>query len=96
MRPLLLLTNDDGIFAPMLGALADRLAALGDVLVVAPERPRSAASHAITLHAGTSSGTASPRKSMRRSPAPSSQASSRFMRRTSSAWRRLEAKCASS
>ena len=50
MRPLLLLTNDDGIFAPMLGALADRLAALGDVLVVAPERPRSAASHAITLH----------------------------------------------
>ncbi|MBK9034086.1 MAG: 5'/3'-nucleotidase SurE [Myxococcales bacterium] len=34
----------------MLTALADRLAALGDVLVVAPERPRSAASHAITLH----------------------------------------------
>jgi hypothetical protein len=50
VRPLLLLTNDDGIAAPMLGALADRLAALGDVLVVAPERPRSAASHAITLH----------------------------------------------
>ena len=50
MRPLLLLTNDDGIASPMLGALADRLAALGDVLVVAPERPRSAASHAITLH----------------------------------------------
>jgi 5'-nucleotidase len=50
MRPLLLLTNDDGIDAPMLGALADRLMSLGDVLVVAPERPRSAASHAITLH----------------------------------------------
>jgi 5'-nucleotidase len=50
VRPLLLLTNDDGIMAPMLTGLADRLAALGDVLVVAPERPRSAASHAITLH----------------------------------------------
>ena len=49
-KPLLLLTNDDGIHAPMLGQLADRLAAFADVLVVAPERPRSAASHAITLH----------------------------------------------
>jgi 5'-nucleotidase len=50
VRPLILLTNDDGIHAPLLTGLADRLTALGDVLVVAPERPRSAASHAITLH----------------------------------------------
>ncbi|MEZ4402223.1 MAG: 5'/3'-nucleotidase SurE [Kofleriaceae bacterium] len=50
MRPLILVTNDDGAQAPLLGALADRLETLGEVLVVAPERPRSAASHAITLH----------------------------------------------
>ncbi|MBK9032017.1 MAG: hypothetical protein IPL61_11935 [Myxococcales bacterium] len=36
MRPLILLTNDDGIHAPMLTGLADRLAAFADVLVVAP------------------------------------------------------------
>ena len=50
MQPLILLTNDDGVHAPMLGQLADRLATVAEVLVVAPERPRSAASHAITLH----------------------------------------------
>jgi 5'-nucleotidase len=49
-RPLLLLTNDDGIQSPHLVALADDLAQDCDVLVVAPERQRSAASHAITLH----------------------------------------------
>ncbi len=49
-RPLVLMTNDDGVTAPLLGALADALATTADVLVVAPERQRSAASHAITLH----------------------------------------------
>jgi 5'-nucleotidase len=49
-RPLVLMTNDDGVHAPMLTALADELATDLDVLVVAPERQRSAASHAITLH----------------------------------------------
>jgi 5'-nucleotidase len=50
VRPLVLLTNDDGILSPHLTALADALATDLDVLVVAPERQRSAASHAITLH----------------------------------------------
>ncbi len=50
MRPLVLCSNDDGIEAPHLEALAQRLEAFADVLVVAPERQRSAASHAITLH----------------------------------------------
>ncbi len=50
MRPLILCSNDDGVDAPHLNALADRLEAFADVLVVAPERQRSAASHAITLH----------------------------------------------
>jgi len=46
----ILLTNDDGILAPGILAARDALSALGDVFVVAPERPRSAAGHAITLH----------------------------------------------
>jgi 5'-nucleotidase len=49
-RPLLLLTNDDGIHSPHLLQLADALDRDCEVLVVAPERQRSAASHAITLH----------------------------------------------
>jgi 5'-nucleotidase len=49
-RPLVLCSNDDGITAPHLTALAARIEAFADVLVVAPERQRSAASHAITLH----------------------------------------------
>jgi len=49
-RPLVLCSNDDGILAPHLNALADLLEEFADVVVVAPERQRSAASHAITLH----------------------------------------------
>jgi len=48
-RPLLLLANDDGIHARGLHALAERLADLGDVVVVAPDRERSATSHAFTM-----------------------------------------------
>ena len=46
----ILLTNDDGIHAPGLRALRDSVAALGEVFMVAPDRPRSAMGHAITLH----------------------------------------------
>lgn len=51
-KPLILLSNDDGILSPHLEALASALETSGavEVLVVAPERERSAASHAITLH----------------------------------------------
>jgi 5'-nucleotidase len=49
-RPLVLCSNDDGIEAPHLSGLADLIEDFADVLVVAPERQRSAASHAITLH----------------------------------------------
>ncbi|HEU0030089.1 MAG TPA: 5'/3'-nucleotidase SurE [Kofleriaceae bacterium] len=49
-RPLVLCSNDDGIDSPHLLALAAQIEAFADVLVVAPERQRSAASHAITLH----------------------------------------------
>jgi len=50
MRPLVLCSNDDGIESPHLEGLAARIEAFADVVVVAPERQRSAASHAITLH----------------------------------------------
>jgi 5'-nucleotidase len=47
---LILVTNDDGIHSPGLRVLARSLAALGRVVVVAPDRERSAVSHALTLH----------------------------------------------
>lgn len=50
MRPLLLLTNDDGIHAEGILALRQAVEPLGEVVVVAPDRPRSASGHAITLH----------------------------------------------
>jgi 5'-nucleotidase len=47
----ILLSNDDGVFAPGLLALRQALAGAGfAVTVCAPDRPRSASSHAITLH----------------------------------------------
>jgi 5'-nucleotidase len=46
----ILITNDDGIHAGGLLALREALAPLGEVVAVAPERPRSACGHAITLH----------------------------------------------
>ena len=44
----LLVTNDDGVDSRGLAALRRSLAALGEVFVVAPDRERSAAGHAIT------------------------------------------------
>jgi 5'-nucleotidase len=46
----ILLTNDDGVHAPGLIALADALAELGDSYVIAPEREQSTCGHALTLH----------------------------------------------
>jgi 5'-nucleotidase len=48
---LILVTNDDGIHAPGVAALAESLAPLGQVVIVAPDRDRSAIGHALTLHA---------------------------------------------
>src|SRR5258708_32511539 len=45
----ILLSNDDGYFAPGLAALAEGLAPLGHITVVAPERDRSGASNSLTL-----------------------------------------------
>lgn len=45
----ILLTNDDGIYAPGIAALKRHSSALGDVTVVAPDSECSAAGHSITL-----------------------------------------------
>ena len=45
----ILLSNDDGYFAPGLEALAGALAQIAEVTVVAPERDRSGASNSLTL-----------------------------------------------
>jgi len=45
----ILLSNDDGYFAPGLAALAEGLKGLGELTVVAPERDRSGASNSLTL-----------------------------------------------
>jgi 5'-nucleotidase len=45
----ILLSNDDGYFAPGLAILAETLAPFGKVTVVAPERDRSGASNSLTL-----------------------------------------------
>ena len=50
MAPVILVTNDDGIHAQGLSALAHALESLGEVFVVAPDREQSAVGHALTLH----------------------------------------------
>ena len=45
----ILLSNDDGYFAPGLNILAEHIAKLADITVVAPERNRSGASNSLTL-----------------------------------------------
>lgn len=47
---LILVSNDDGVHAPGLASLAAALEPLGRVVVVAPDRERSAVGHAVTLH----------------------------------------------
>ena len=45
----ILISNDDGYFAPGLICLAEHLARISEVVVVAPERDRSGASNSLTL-----------------------------------------------
>jgi 5'-nucleotidase len=50
MTMRILITNDDGVSSEGLRTLAQRMKALGEVYVVAPDRERSAAAHSLTLH----------------------------------------------
>lgn len=49
-RPLILITNDDGINAPGIRALIEVMKPLGDICVVAPDSPQSGMGHAITIN----------------------------------------------
>jgi 5'-nucleotidase len=46
----ILISNDDGIKAPGIQALAAQASTLGEVIVVAPHRERSTSGHTLTLH----------------------------------------------
>jgi 5'-nucleotidase len=50
MRPLVLLSNDDGHSSAGLRAMREALAEVADVVVLAPETEQSASSHALSLH----------------------------------------------
>jgi len=49
-KPLILVTNDDGVTAPGIRALIEVMNTIGDVIVVAPDAPQSAMGHAITIN----------------------------------------------
>ncbi|WP_417428044.1 5'/3'-nucleotidase SurE [Halpernia sp.] len=49
-KPLILVTNDDGITAPGIRNLVNFMSEIGDVIVVAPNSPQSGKGHAITIN----------------------------------------------
>ena len=49
-RPLILVTNDDGINAPGIRTLISIMKDIGDIVVVAPDSPQSGMGHAITIN----------------------------------------------
>ena len=49
-RPLILVSNDDGITAPGIRVLVECMKELGEVVVVAPDSPQSGMGHAITIN----------------------------------------------
>ena len=48
-RPKILITNDDGIHAPGLRYLIEAMRTLGDIFIVAPDKPQSGMAHAVTI-----------------------------------------------
>lgn len=48
-KPVILVTNDDGITAPGIRNLVDAVKDLGKIVVVAPDKPQSGMGHAITI-----------------------------------------------
>ncbi|TNE55710.1 MAG: 5'/3'-nucleotidase SurE [Bacteroidetes bacterium] len=49
-EPLILITNDDGVFAKGIRSLIDVARKLGKVVVIAPDKPQSGMGHAITIN----------------------------------------------
>ena len=48
-KPIILITNDDGITAPGIRNLVEAVKGLGKIIVVAPDKPQSGMGHAITI-----------------------------------------------
>ena len=48
--PVILVTNDDGVHSPGISSLFEAMKHLGDAYIIAPDRERSAVSHALTMH----------------------------------------------
>lgn len=49
-RPLILVTNDDGVYSKGILALTEAVLPFGDVVVVAPDKPQSGMGHAVTIN----------------------------------------------
>ena len=49
-RPTILVTNDDGFYAPGIHALVTAMNKIGKVIVIAPDKPQSGIGHAITIN----------------------------------------------
>lgn len=49
-RPLILVTNDDGITAPGIASLVKVARRFGDIIIIAPDKPQSGMGHAITIN----------------------------------------------
>ena len=62
-RPLILVTNDDGINAPGIRTLISVIKDIGDVVVVAPDSPQSGMGHAITINSTLHSSRITPKNS---------------------------------
>ena len=48
-KPIILITNDDGITAPGIRNLVEAVKDIGKIVVVAPDKPQSGMGHAITI-----------------------------------------------
>src|SRR5678815_1605623 len=48
-KPVILITNDDGVSAPGIRSLEEAIKDLGKIIVVAPDKPQSGMGHAITI-----------------------------------------------
>ena len=62
-RPLILVTNDDGINAPGIRTLISIMKDIGDIVVVAPDSPQSGMGHAITINSTLHSSRITPKDS---------------------------------
>src|SRR5215217_5605130 len=49
-KPLILVTNDDGIFSKGILSLIEAVKPFGEVVVIAPDKPQSGMGHAITIN----------------------------------------------